>query len=331
MRDQAHREKGVPPLLHPAFANYATLLTAWQVGTVLAVHVPLTGSINATLLVQTSTGQYALRAYLRADRASIAREHRLISHATRRGVLAVAPLPERDGATLLEQDGQRYALFPAAQGYQRSRAELASADAAAMGRCLAELHTALADAPPRLARLRSFSCDRDATLAMIDHYLERADGDPLLTRHLQGQRAYLEADAEASVDLSGLPQQIIHGDFTETNLFFEGGRVSAIIDWENSYVAPRAWEVARTLHLAFHFDLASCVAFVAGYCALRPLALAELDLATRAYAQMRAHDLWMIDTLLNRGDPRPRRFLDPAGFQPVLPRWRAILPRFANE
>lgn len=49
-------------------------------------------------------------------------------------------------------------------------------------------------------------------------------------------------------DLSSLEQQVIHGDYQEINLFFEDGKVSAVIDWDQSYVAPRASEVVQTLH-----------------------------------------------------------------------------------
>jgi homoserine kinase type II len=262
-----------------------------------------------------------LRAYLRADAAGIAREHRLIQHAALRGVPAIAPISCTGGATTLEHVGLHYALFPKARGQQHQRAELTPVEAAAMGRCLAELHLALADAPPRLARTRIHPLNREHTLAAITRLLEQAADEALLVRHLQGQRTYLQSSDTAPVNLSGLPHQIIHGDFTESNLFFEHNMVSAVIDWENSYVAPRAWEVARTIHLAFHFAPALCVAFVAGYRSLCGLTLSELDLAARAYAQMRDHDLWMIEAVLVRGDPRPRRFLHPSGFQPVLPHW----------
>lgn len=311
---------------HPAFADTDALLAAWGAGYALTAHQPPTGTINATLLLETPAGAFVLRAYLRADAATILREHHLIAHAAARGAPAVAPLPLPDGATFLERAGLLYALFPRARGQQLARGELGSAAATAMGRGLAELHAALADAPFHLARARSFEHDTPATLATIARYLELARGDELLVRHLEGQRGYLEAGGDHGSSLDGLPRQVIHGDYTETNLFFADGRVSAVIDWENNYVAPRAWEVLRTLHLAFDFEPVRCQAFVAGYRECEPLTLDELDQAAAAYGQMRAHDLWIFEAVLVRGDPRPRRFLDPAGFRPVLPRWATLRP-----
>jgi Ser/Thr protein kinase RdoA (MazF antagonist) len=306
------------------FAECEQLLAAWGVGPLLRATEPASGSINATLLVQTPRGAYALRASLGAEPAAIAREHAVIAYAANRGVPAVAPLPLPDGNTMLEQGGSHYALFPLARGAQRQREELTQSDAAAMGRCLAELHTALADAPAHLVRVRSFAIDRNSALAAIERSLTLAQSDPLLVRHLQGQRAYLKGGDEANVDLSPLPQQLIHGDFTETNLFFDRGAVSAIIDWENTYLTPRAWEVARTLHLALEFAPALCAALLDGYRSRQVLLLHELDLAMRGYAQMRAHDLWLIEALLVGGNQRLRRLLPPDGFQPLLPRWLAL-------
>jgi Ser/Thr protein kinase RdoA (MazF antagonist) len=315
--------------LHAAFAPLDSLLDAWAVGPALAAYAPPTGTINATLLVDTPGGAYALRAYLRADADGIAREHGLIAHAAHRGLPAVAPLPLPDGVTALERSGLRYALFPHAPGQQVGRAELGHAHAAAMGRCLAELHGALVDAPPQLARARPLEFDRAATLALIERYLELAHGDTLLMRHLEGQRHHLQANEGPAEGLESLPQQVIHGDFTETNLFFADGAVSAIIDWENNYVAPRAWEVVRTLDLVFGFDPALCAAFATGYGERARLRLAELDRAAAAYGQMRAHDLWIFDAILVRGDRRPRRFINHAGFLPIQPRWQALRPHLS--
>ena len=35
----------------------------------------------------------------------------------------------------------------------------------------------------------------------------------------------------------------------EANLFFEEDRISAIIDWDQSFVAPRTWEILYSVGL----------------------------------------------------------------------------------
>lgn len=234
----------------------------------------------------------------------------------------MAPLPRPGGATWLERGGLCYALFPRAPGAQLRRDQLGPREAAAMGAGLAELHRALADAPAHLAGERALAHRREATLAALARYLglARARGDALSVRYLEGQRAYLQALPDDERGLADLPRQVIHGDYTEANLFFAGGAVSAIIDWDSSYRAPRAWEAVRTLHVVFGFEPARCRAFLGAYQRRQPLPLADLDRAAAAYSLARAHDLWVVEALFDRGDDRPRRFLGPAGFQPVAPR-----------
>jgi homoserine kinase type II len=145
----------------------------------------------------------------------------------------------------------------------------------------------------------------------------------LLLRHLGGQRAYLERAEVRADTLDDLPYQVIHGDYTDANLFFADGAVCAIIDWENSAIAPRAWEILRVLHVVFDFDPARCQAFIIGYRQRQLLPLDELYRVAATYGVMRAHDLWLLTAIVG-GNQRLRRFLHPAGFQPVAPRWAAL-------
>jgi homoserine kinase type II len=313
--------------LHPALDD---LVTAWQVGALRACRRPASGTIHQTWLVTTDAGAFVLRGYRYADRAPVVREHRIIAHARSHGVPAVAPLPLPGGETALERDGRWYALFPHAPGQQIARAELGIAESTAMGRALAELHRALADLPEVILAPRPLQVDRVATLAEIERLATLAQAgrhlhDPVALRCLSGQRAYLESlPSGMTVDLAGLVFQPIHGDYTETNLFFQNGAVSAVIDWDQAYLAHGAWEVVRTLHLALGFEPALAGPFLAAYRAAASLSWAELDQAAAAYGLMRAHDLWLYQWIYDRGDDRPRRFLTDAGYLPVAPHWEVL-------
>lgn len=313
------------------------LLAAWDRGAVLSAAVPAAGTVNRTLLLATTTGEYALRAYRHRDREPVEREHAVIAHVRAHGLPAVAPLPLPGGETILERDGRYYALFPRAPGRQYRKADLSAEAAAAMGGFLARLHRALADFPPERAARRPFALDRAATLAGIAR-LERAIAarpareprDAVALTWLRGQRAWLEqAPPAAGLDLAGLAEQTIHGDYQESNLFFADGEVSAIIDWDQTYIAPPAWEVVRACHLAFGFAPASCRRFLAAYRAVAPLPPADLDHAAREYGLLRAHDLWVFETYYLAGDARVRPFLPAGDFVPLAERWaelRSALP-----
>ena len=239
------------------------ILSAWHIGPVLATATPTHGTINRTLLVNSGSGEYVLRAYRHAERAPVGREHALIAHAIAHGVPAVAPLPLPGGATILEREGRFYALFPRAPGTQIEHCAITAEHHMAMGAFLAHVHIALRGFPIEYAARRDFTTDRAATLAEITQLEAAVRARPILTEldqqvlaQLAGRRAWIaQMPADRLPDVSTLEQQVIHGDYQETNLFFQDSRVVAIIDWDQSYLASRAWEIARTLDLVCDFEL----------------------------------------------------------------------------
>lgn len=305
------------------------LLDAWPIGPVLGTSEAEGGTVHRTLLIEAETGRYALRCYRHRERGAVEREHALIAFARARAVPAVAPLPTPGGETVVERDGRFVALFPQAPGRQLRTDELRPPLAAAMGRALARLHQALRGLPHDAVALRSFEVSRQAaletidriTVAVRDHPALSADDQHALGR-LLGQRTYIERATPARPGtLLELPLQPIHGDYLPGNLFFSADEVVAIIDWDQAYLAPRAWEVIRTLDLAFGFAGKSSRAFLEGYRSVLPLHTEELDTAAVWYSHLRAHDLWIYEAVYLDGNERVRRLIPPGPFVPLIERW----------
>lgn len=303
-----------------------------MIGAIRGTTTPATGTINRTVLVETENGAFALRAYRHVERERVEREHAIIAYARVQGIPAVPPLSLPDGETILERGGRFYALFPYAPGVQVGRDVLTERHIAAMGGFLARLHQALQRFPPNQALQRSLDLDRAATLLGIERLLSIIhtqsvldDVDRVATERLLSRRRWLqEIETGAPPDLRALDQQVIHGDYQETNLFWEGEQVSAIIDWDQAYSAPRSWEVARTLHLVFNFGLAATRVFIESYRAVLPLPLYELDQATIAYGLMRAHDLWLYEAYYLQGNQRVAQFIKPGPFVPLTEQWTKL-------
>jgi Ser/Thr protein kinase RdoA (MazF antagonist) len=323
--------------------DLAELVRQWGVGSLLDARQPETGTVNQTVLLTTERGRFVLRGYRHLDPVPIEREHAVIAHVRERGLPAVAPLPLSGGGAVHERDGRYYSLFPWAAGRQVRRADVGPAEAAAIGACLARLHSALATFPvdrvpvPR----RSMSFSRGATLAAMDELEARMravlGADPLaptaLTR-LSGQRAYLERlpECELGPGAGSLPDQVIHGDYQEANLFFVGGAVTAIIDWDQTHLAPRASEVIRVFGLVFDFEPERCRRFVRAYRAAQPLALDELDAAAAANDARASHSLWVYEELYVRGNRRVARFIEGSDrFVPISAGWARVRNACALE
>lgn len=154
----------------------------------------------------------------------------------------------------------------------------------------------------------------------------QTDTDRTALHHLAGRREWLQEwaalDGPMRRRFGALPLQVVHGDFQETNLFFGGGEVSAVIDWDQCGVAPRAWEVLRALHLMLGLAPETCRVFLAAYRDLCPLPRLELQEAAACYDALADQNLWVYEALYLEGDDRVRPFLTPGAFVPFAARWR---------
>jgi len=314
--------------------NLSALCRAWNLPPVLSTWTPETGTIHQTLLFKTATKSYALRAYryTPSERGRIENEHALIAYVQARGLPALAPLPLPDGTTILEQDGHFYALFPFAPGYQTLRGHLTLGEVRAMGSFLGHLHQILRDYPHEQVSQSQFTFDLETTLMTIDT-IEKAirslpstsDEDEQALARLVERRLWLITASPVNMGkFLALGQQVIHGDYQETNLFFENGQVSAVIDWDKACVAPRAWEVLRTLHYALRLEKAACRAFLDAYRRVLPLPSTDLEITAEAYGWMQAHNLWHYKAVYLEDNQRVRAFLGPGPFIPFAQKW-AIL------
>ncbi|HEY8598649.1 MAG TPA: phosphotransferase [Thermomicrobiales bacterium] len=315
---------------------YDGIIGAWQVGTPQQIVRPGNGTVNMIVKITIDGREYFLRAYRHPDRAP--REHAVIAHARAHDFPAVAPLPLPDGTTLLDRDGQRYALFPGATGRQYARDALTTTTIAAMGGNLAALHLALHDYPHAQARRVAVEHDRDATLATITHLeqvIRRRDGtdprDRLALARLDSRRIWLEQhDTGPRIDPTIFNEQLIHGDYQETNLFFGDDQVCAVIDWDQTYLASRAWEIMRVLDFVYAFRPEPCALFLTAYRATQQLTLEELDRAAMTYSHKQAHNLWVYEAYYLEDNERVGQFITPGGFIPPAERWAQLRPHLIH-
>jgi len=316
-------------------------LSSWRLGPVLGATVPATGTVNRTVLVETRGGAYALRAYRRPDRARVAWEHAAIAWAGARDVPVCLPIPLPDGGTVLERDGRLFALFPRAAGRQVARGNLRVREVSAAGRCLARIHLAFADFPIARARPKNLAVDIPAVLAGIPRIEAAIRALPVQTeveraalRQLAARRDWLAENvllAEGLPErLAALPQAVLHGDYQETNLFFEGGEVSAVIDWDQSGAAPRAWEVLRALHLMLGLASAACRVFLAAYRDVCPLPSSEVEEAAACYGPRADQNLWVYEAVYLEGNDRARQFIERIDFVPFAQHWRELTPHLGS-
>ncbi|HTK10733.1 MAG TPA: phosphotransferase [Ktedonobacteraceae bacterium] len=321
--------------------DLATIQEVWHLSPILSTRVPTAGTIHQTLLLITASTAYALRAYCfsQEERYRIEYEHDLIHYAIAQSLPALAPLPlSGTEECIFSYQDHFYALFPFAPGYQSNRDRLTHAELTALGTFLGQMHHALHDYPSSRVQPHSLQVDSTKTLAKIAHLetvirartpLQPFDLSAL--NCLDRQRAWIEQHTitNGTLDLADLEHQVIHGDYQKTNLFFARDTmtqkisISAIIDWDQAYYAPRAWEVVRTLHYACLLEPVACAVVLAAYRAIYPLSQEDLQQAAIAYSLSRAHSVWAYEEFYLEGNARVSTLID-GDCVPFIIRWNAL-------
>jgi homoserine kinase type II len=109
-------------------------------------------------------------------------------------------------------------------------------------------------------------------------------------------------------DIAALPLQLLHGDFHDQQVLFQGSQASALLDWEIWRTDPRSWELVRSLSFSKMLDSPRLEDYVAGYRDHIRLGEDEVRQALRLWFQSRIVGVWAWWTCFVDGNDRVREF-----------------------
>jgi homoserine kinase type II len=308
------------------------LLGAWPFGEPASFAAVSGGATNRVYRVAYPERVAFLRVYERRDPALVLREHALIAHVRESALPAVAPIPARDGHTVVERGGLVCALYEPAPGQQIQRAELTRAHASQAGALLAKLHCCMSGLPDVGYVRWELDWDSAAWIERLN-VVERAivarratdATDAWALTRLRAQRAWLGQSACAHRYQPAFPPQVIHGDYHGNNLFFERLGVSAVIDWEQAAYMPRAYEAVRACGLTFQLEPELTRSFLAAYVEGTQLSMAELSDGARAWGCFSDHHVWPAEQVYLHANEAARLYIPHVPFRPFLHAWATAL------
>jgi len=230
------------------------------------------GSVNSNFRLTDSAGTvYFARLYEEQDHAGAAREHALVAALDDAGVPVVRALRAANGESLADFGGKAFALFPWVEGEILCQGRVTAEACRKLGAALARVHLSSPHAPAlpegrfRIPDLRGrlervSAAGRGALLPAV------AEIDERLTHY----------EARRSKDLQ---LGICHGDLFRDNVLWQGGEISALLDFESACSSNFAYDLMVTA-LAWcygaAFELALVQALFDGYRAVRPLPPSEV-------------------------------------------------------
>ncbi|MFO1037061.1 MAG: homoserine kinase [Geminicoccaceae bacterium] len=252
--------------------DLVALLAAYDLGTLRSFHGIAEGVENSNFALDTTEGRFILTIYeKRVDPADLPFFLGLMRHLAGKGVPCPLPVAGRDGEVLRQLKGKPAALVSFLDGVwpRRWNAERCHA----LGKALAELHLAGADFTirrPNALSLEGWARLRDGCRGKADRVEAGLDAE------IESELAAMNASWPKD-----LPAGVIHADLFPDNVFFEGDRVTGVIDFYFACNDLLAYDLAICLNawcfeVDGSFNITKGRALLDGYQGLRRLEPAEL-------------------------------------------------------
>lgn len=219
--------------------SLSAFLAAYDIGAPLQLQGIAEGVENSNYVLVTERGRFILTLYeKRVEPADLPFFLSLMDHLAARGVPCPTPVHGRDGEALRWLCGRPAALVGFLQGTSPRR--VSATHCAALGTALADLHLAGA----RFEGFRPNRLSVSGWRALFEAC--RAGADRI--------RAGLEEEIERELTAierqwpDDLPRGVIHADLFPDNVFFQGYRVTGIIDFYFACVDIMAYDLAVCLN-----------------------------------------------------------------------------------
>ncbi len=248
-------------------------LTHYDIGRVISFKGIAEGVENSNYLLLTDRNPYIVT--LCEKRVSVGDLPfflGLMEHLAARGVPCPTPIAGRDGVALRELSGRPAAIIGFLRGiWPRSIRNEHCAD---LGAAMAELHLA----GDGFALTRPNALSTAGWRPLFDPCRARADEvSPGLEAIIEDELGHLEAHWP-----NNLPAGVIHADLFPDNVFFDGGRLSGLIDFYFACNDLFAFDVAICLNAwCFErdgsFNITKARQLLVSYGRVRPFSDAEIE------------------------------------------------------
>lgn len=248
-------------------AELKEFLRQYPLGELLGFQGIGEGVENSNFYVDTTDGRWVLTLFERLNPDDLPFFLGLMEHLAQRGIPCPLPLRASGGRNLLQLNGKPAALVQRLVG--QSVLFTTVEQCAAVGRLLAEMHRAGLSYAGHARNGRGAAWRRQTGQRLL------AAADPATAELIHDELRMQEA-----LDLSGLPQGVIHADLFRDNVLFVDERLSGVIDFYYACTDALLYDLAVTLN-DWCFDVTGALdpqrasALIGAYTACRPITAAE--------------------------------------------------------
>lgn len=237
------------------FANY-------NVGEVLSYQRIKKGFANVVVGAKTTKGKYILKIVIRNNPFGRVRyEVDLLNFI--KGLPTPNPIKAKNGQHLLNYNRTNKAfIYPYLSGRQLKRFNKSMLKQ--VGRFLGKLHLQTKNFKSSVKRMELYNIDQKYFREMI-----RVSRRKLKDKKIQKWIDYMEKNLIRYLLPKSLPQGGMHIDYKPENVLFTNGKITGVIDFDNSYNGPLVLDLANTMMWFCSekgkFDIKNALAIHQGY------------------------------------------------------------------
>lgn len=277
------------------------------------------GYLTNNHVLETESGKYFLKEYHSQETVERMREiHRAKNYFSRGGIPIILPLESRARETFIEHGGRYYALFPFIDGRAIDEEDLTPTSIESLGEVCASIHLLGKKKEAPRVKKEFKPWDWEAFFQKAEQILEvlstktTKDSMDILVEEMVRQKISLAERFRREYGEFGFKNDhLIHGDFHDANVFFEeDDRVKYVFDLEKAEMAPRIYEVIRSLDLiclggkSSEKNLENGRQYLLSYHKKYPLGEKEFQNGTVAYFLGRVYSLWAEEEYCLKGNLR---------------------------
>ncbi len=229
------------------------VLSQFEIGTIESTLDYRGGSRQSPkLIVNTSLGRFLLkrRALGKDGLEQVIIAHNVQKQLADHGFPVAGLIHTLDGETIVEHEGRVYELFKYIRG---SRFDKTNPQAAEAGRVLAHFHDLLKTFPKEPSMQRRTYHVGSKVYEVLDDLkgiLQNQENHSQLTGLDQTieflSNAYNQAyESVDRVELTSLPQCVVHGDWHPGNMLYKSDEIIAVIDFDSIRYSPRITDIAN--------------------------------------------------------------------------------------
>lgn len=227
--------------------HLARICEAFALGTPITIEEDHEGVLNRNFDLVTDTGRYFIKSVRDRRRDAIPVIAASEQFMAESGVPAVCMLRTTSGELFLPHEAEVYTVYPYIPHVAPTEAPFA-----ALGTMLARIHfCGDGPLPTLLQDIVMTERPLERVQQKLTTYLERAkSGTEAMDERF---RTYISRKLELLPSLPVVPESkrtLVHGDYHTRNILFDEAReIQGICDWEKTELAPRAYELARSVQV----------------------------------------------------------------------------------